>query len=162
MFSCGATRPDTTVSSCLYKHTAVFVNGEPSPARMGRSLCVPLALGRPFAHPLPYRNPTLCGSLSRLRRGYFLFLNGLLFNCFSHYSIGRRKSQPRFFASAVGEMIGVARIVGHAVALGDEVHKAVCRRGGRHAAQRAHDDRARRNPERGPQRQNDAASEPGL
>jgi len=36
IITCGTTRLGTFVPTLLYNHTADFVNGEPSPARIGR------------------------------------------------------------------------------------------------------------------------------
>ena len=54
------------------------------------------------------------------------------------------------------------QVVGHFVAFGDKVHKAVRGRGRRDIAQRTHTDRARRDLKVGAQRQDDAPSKAGL
>ena len=56
----------------------------------------------------------------------------------------------------------MAGVVGHFVALGDEIHKALGGRGRRHALKRAHCDGARRNREICPQRQNHAPTKSRL
>ena len=40
---------------------------------------------------------------------------------------------PPIFRTGIGEMVGMAGVIGHAVGLGDEVHEAVGRRGRRDA-----------------------------